>query len=222
MLLRIFRVGIQTTILQTNSVVIPTRRRYVKSSNTIFLLNSDFCDTSVCRPRSSSRSFAFSSSRRTLNSFVMSDTASTIVGTGIIPTVKCVPCSSLDTSHKVDIDTLRTRVPIELPLWSLVPKNEDNTNEVYHILSRSFTAKNFQCALDSINAMGVIAEEQGHHPDFHLTNYRDVEIVLYTHTVNGITENDISLAKLLDSTIKIEYSPKWLSVHPEATATNKT
>ena len=83
-------------------------------------------------------------------------------------------------------------------------------------ISRKFTAKNFQCALDAINAMGDIAEREGHHPDFHLTSYREVEIVLYTRKLGGVTQNDLSLAKMLDCETEVVYSPKWLKEHPEA------
>ena len=67
--------------------------------------------------------------------------------------------------------------------------------------------------------MGAIAERESHHPDFHLTNYRDVEITLWTHKLGGITENDLKLAEMLDNEVKIEYSPKWLKAHPEASTT---
>merc|ERR1711971_1531823 len=84
-------------------------------------------------------------------------------------------------------------------------------------ISRKFTAKNFQAALDFINAAGRIAEEQGHHPDLHITSYRDVEVVLYTHSIKGLTVNDFALATKLDE-VKVLYSPKWLKEHPEAAA----
>ena len=86
-------------------------------------------------------------------------------------------------------------------------------------LSRTFTAKNFQAALDAITAVGSIAERVGHHPDLHLTSYRNVEIVLYTHTVGGVTQVDIELAKLIDAEVKILYSPKWLRDNPGAIGT---
>ena len=76
-------------------------------------------------------------------------------------------------------------------------------------IARSFVAKNFQTAIDAINDMGKIAEREGHHPNFHLTNYRNVDVVIYTHNVNGITYNDLLLAQLFDNEITIAYSPKW-------------
>jgi 4a-hydroxytetrahydrobiopterin dehydratase len=121
----------------------------------------------------------------------------------------------MNSSHLLDDETL-SRSMAELPLWRLSKNDKDST-----YLSRNFTAKNFQCALDAINDMGKIAERESHHPDFHLTNYRDVDIQLYTHKLGGITENDLQLAKMLDQEVKISYSPKWLKAHPEAQSSTK-
>ena len=123
---------------------------------------------------------------------------------------KCVPCSSLDKS------ALFTQARIEeelqsLPLWTLQEQQGDGT--LY--ISRKFVAKNFQCALDSLNEMGVIAEREGHHPDFHLTSYRNVQVDMYTHKVKGVTQNDIDMARMLDK-VPVAYSPKWLKENPEA------
>ena len=54
-----------------------------------------------------------------------------------------------------------------------------------------------------------MAEAEGHHPDLHLTNFRDVSITVSTHVVGGITQPDIILAAKLDA-VPVEYSPKWL------------
>ena len=128
---------------------------------------------------------------------------------------KCVPCSSLDESHALSEDEINLRVQT-LPLWSVGFK----TDESHCYLFRRFTAKNFRAALDAINAMGEIAEDESHHPDFHLTNYRGVLIEIWTHKLRGVTENDIVLAQKLDN-VKIEYSPKWLREHPAADWTSK-
>jgi 4a-hydroxytetrahydrobiopterin dehydratase len=69
--------------------------------------------------------------------------------------------------------------------------------------------------------MGAIAEREGHHPDFHLTNYRDVTIEIFTHKLGGLTMNDFVLAKHLTDEVSVDYSPKWLKAHPEAQRTCK-
>ena len=35
------------------------------------------------------------------------------------------------------------------------------------------------------NAVAAVAEAETHHPDLHLTNYRDVTVELSTHAVGG-------------------------------------
>jgi 4a-hydroxytetrahydrobiopterin dehydratase len=97
------------------------------------------------------------------------------------------------------------------PLWTLV-----KTDGAPPMISRKFCAKNFQSCLEFIAAAGSIAEEQGHHPDFHLTSYRYVEVVIYSHTQGGLTENDFVLANAIDSKALVVYSPKWLKENPHA------
>ena len=94
-----------------------------------------------------------------------------------------------------------------LPLWSLADDGKS--------IQRSFTARNFVAAQDFFNRVGQLAEAETHHPDFHLTNYRDVRLVLSTHAVRGLTQPDCILAAKIDA-IEVDYSPKWLEAHPEA------
>ncbi|GKY92382.1 hypothetical protein MPSEU_000209100 [Mayamaea pseudoterrestris] len=124
---------------------------------------------------------------------------------------------SIDRSFLLSTAHVQERILESSPLWTA---RTDNNNNVLTI-ARSFIARNFQAALDCINAMGAIAEEANHHPDFHLTNYRHVEVVIYTHKLNGITENDLALARAIDERVKIDYSAKWLGEHPEASHTAK-
>jgi 4a-hydroxytetrahydrobiopterin dehydratase len=94
-----------------------------------------------------------------------------------------------------------------VPTWTLDPSGA--------AISRSFTAKNWQCAVDFVNALSAIAEEEGHHPDVHLTNYRDVRVTASTHAIGGLSLHDFVLAAKLD-TIDVTYSPKWLRENAEA------
>mmetsp|Transcript_372 Transcript_372/g.1240 ORF Transcript_372/g.1240 Transcript_372/m.1240 type:complete len:207 (+) Transcript_372:110-730(+) len=90
--------------------------------------------------------------------------------------------------------------------------NDDKT-----ALERSFVAKNWGQAIKFINGASEIAEAEGHHPDIHLTNYRNVKVVVSTHAIGGIADVDFTLCAKLD-TIEIEYSPKWLKQQAAATA----
>jgi 4a-hydroxytetrahydrobiopterin dehydratase len=61
-------------------------------------------------------------------------------------------------------------------------------------ISRAWTVKNFMAGIEFFNKVAALAEEEGHHPDLHLEGYRHVKIVLWTHAVGGLTENDFILA----------------------------
>ena len=156
-----------------------------------------------CQYRTSS--LLLPTSTRTSRRFLSSSTA---IMASCPP--KCEPCSGLDDSALLSVDVVNERL-VSLPLWQL--KTDPAPS-----LSRHYVCKNFQCALDSINQMGVIAEREFHHPNFHLVNYREVEIHLWTHKLNGVTENDLILAEMLDKEVDVVYSPKWLKEHPEAEA----
>jgi 4a-hydroxytetrahydrobiopterin dehydratase len=61
-------------------------------------------------------------------------------------------------------------------------------------IERQIVLKNFVQCVDLINLIKGIAEHEGHHPDLHLTGYKNLKIVLYTHALGGITENDFIVA----------------------------
>jgi 4a-hydroxytetrahydrobiopterin dehydratase len=88
-----------------------------------------------------------------------------------------------------------------VPLWRV---SEDKKR-----VSKKFTAKNWRCAFDFLNSLSRIAEAEGHHPDVHLTNYRDVEIIITTHAIEGLSLHDFVLAAKLDQ-VEVVYSPRWV------------
>lgn len=65
-------------------------------------------------------------------------------------------------------------------------------------IRREWRVKDFVTSLDFFNRVGQLAEEEGHHPDLHLVGYRNVAIEIWTHAVNGLTENDFILAAKID------------------------
>lgn len=65
-------------------------------------------------------------------------------------------------------------------------------------LSKSFSFKNFKKALAFVNDIGKVSEEEGHHPDIKLSWGR-VEVELWTHKINGLSENDFILAEKIDA-----------------------
>jgi 4a-hydroxytetrahydrobiopterin dehydratase len=67
-----------------------------------------------------------------------------------------------------------------------------------HQLTRTFTFPNFRTALDFVNEVGELAEEQGHHPDI-LLAWGKAEITLWTHKIDGLTESDFIMAAKIEN-----------------------
>lgn len=66
-----------------------------------------------------------------------------------------------------------------------------------HHLDKTFVFKDFRQALDFTNQVGDLAEQQGHHPDIHLSWGR-VRVAIWTHKIDGLTESDFILAAKID------------------------
>lgn len=62
---------------------------------------------------------------------------------------------------------------------------------------KRYELKDFVTALRFINRMGDAAEEQGHHPDF-CVHYNKVDVTIWTHAIDGLSENDFILAAIID------------------------
>ncbi len=58
--------------------------------------------------------------------------------------------------------------------------------------------KDFLDAASLIQKIAPIAEAEDHHPDLHLTGYRNLTIELSTHAIGGLSENDFILAAKID------------------------
>ena len=64
-------------------------------------------------------------------------------------------------------------------------------------LEKEYKFPDFAQALAFTDRVGAIAEEQGHHPDIHLS-WGKVQLVIWTHAVGGLTESDFVLAAKAD------------------------
>ena len=74
-----------------------------------------------------------------------------------------------------------------------------------HKISRDFRFGNFTEAMSFVNKVASLAEEKGHHPDFHIY-YNKVRLELYTHAIGGLFQNDFILAAKID----ILLEPEWI------------
>lgn len=67
-------------------------------------------------------------------------------------------------------------------------------------IERSFKFKDFAKALEFVNKVGEIAEQEGHHPDIEL-GWGRVKIKLITHKIHGLSTNDFIMAAKIDQLV---------------------
>ena len=65
-------------------------------------------------------------------------------------------------------------------------------------IRKQWVVKDFDTALDFFTRVAQVANAEDHHPDLHLTGYRNVAIELTTHAIGGLSENDFILAAKID------------------------
>ncbi len=104
-------------------------------------------------------------------------------------TKHCVPCE--DKTGGLS-STAVGELLGHLPGWKLL-----EIDEVPRI-AKEYTCKSFVLAIDFIRAVADIAEEEGHHPDIEV-HYNKVTFLLYTHSINAISENDGIIAERIEA-----------------------
>ena len=98
----------------------------------------------------------------------------------------CVPCNAeTPTLGEGEVSSLCARVPG----WEVVEG---------HHLRRRYSFRNFRDVLRFVNRIGELAEEQGHHPDIGF-GWGYAEVRVWTHAINGLSENDFVLAAKVDA-----------------------
>ena len=104
---------------------------------------------------------------------------------------KCVPCEGGIEACPIDFVTQQLAL---FPLWSL--------SENGKWIQRKIQLQNFLQGVDCIQQIAALAESESHHPDLHLTGYRNLEIAISTHAIDGLSENDFILASKIDALIE--------------------
>jgi len=66
-----------------------------------------------------------------------------------------------------------------------------------HYLEKGFSFPDFRKALDFVNRVGDVAESENHHPDIFLA-WGKVGLKIWTHAIDGLSENDFILAAKVD------------------------
>src|ERR1700747_1942438 len=93
----------------------------------------------------------------------------------------CVPCTGgVPPLRGDELEKMKAQVPG----WQVADG---------HHLTKSFKFPDFQTALQFVNRVGAVAEEEGHHPDLYLA-WGKVDVKVWTHKIDGLTESDFILA----------------------------
>ena len=98
---------------------------------------------------------------------------------------KCVPC----TGATRPLSAPRVaRLLREVPGWKVTARGH---------LKRRVRFEEFLTLMEFVNDMAQLAEEQKHHPDF-AVHYNILDIEIWTHAINGLTESDFIIAARLN------------------------
>lgn len=97
---------------------------------------------------------------------------------------KCVPCEG--GIPKLSPDKIAGFMR-HLPGWRVEEEK----------LRKTFPFKNFVQAMGFLTQVALVAETEGHHPDF-CVHYNQVDFTIWTHAIGGLSENDFILAAKID------------------------
>jgi 4a-hydroxytetrahydrobiopterin dehydratase len=107
---------------------------------------------------------------------------------GDLEQMKCEACQrgapQVTTEESLKLHT-------QIPEWALVER------EGIRRLEREFSFGDFAGALAFTNAVGSLAEEEGHHPAL-LTEWGRVTVTWWTHKIRGLHQNDFIMAAKTD------------------------
>ena len=94
----------------------------------------------------------------------------------------CVPCQG--GIPPLTPDEARSYLD-QVPGWNLSQAGDR--------INRKFTFGDFVAALDFVNRVGWLAEEEGHHPDISF-GWGYADVTFFTHKIKGLHENDFIMA----------------------------
>jgi len=78
----------------------------------------------------------------------------------------------------------------KLPEWELEKKH----------IERTFEFDDFSEAIEFVNGVAEISEEEDHHPEIDI-RYSKVKLSLSTHSEGGLTDLDFELAEKIDTLV---------------------
>ncbi len=76
--------------------------------------------------------------------------------------------------------------------WALEPDGKK--------IAKTFEFKNFHETIEFVNALAWVVHREDHHPDLEVS-YKRCRAVFWTHTVGGVSENDLICAAKIDALV---------------------
>ena len=107
---------------------------------------------------------------------------------------KCQPCEG--GIKPFDISEIH-KYQKKVDGWDIFKDEKKN-----FFLNKKFNFENFSESQEFVNKVGIISEEEGHHPDI-LFGWGYAEIKITTHAIEGLSENDFILAAKIDQIINV-------------------
>ena len=107
---------------------------------------------------------------------------------------KCVPCEG--GILPFDISEIH-KYQKKVDGWNIIKNEKEN-----FFLNKKFNFENFSQSQEFVNKVGIISEEEGHHPDISF-GWGYAEIKITTHAIEGLSENDFILAAKIDQIINV-------------------
>jgi 4a-hydroxytetrahydrobiopterin dehydratase len=99
---------------------------------------------------------------------------------------KCMPCEGgIPPLTEKEITAYKKFISSD---WIVIDNNK---------ISREFFLVSYRHTIDFVNRIADLAEQEGHHPVLHIYFGRAV-VELWTHSINGLSENDFILAAKID------------------------
>ena len=99
---------------------------------------------------------------------------------------KCIPCEA-GAPPLTPTQIQELQLKLNKP-WQIIENKK---------ITKTFTFDSFKKTIKAVNKIAVIAEQEGHHPDMTI-HYSTLIIELWTHAINGLSENDFILASKID------------------------
>ena len=107
---------------------------------------------------------------------------------------KCVPCEG--GILPFDISEIH-KYQKKVDGWNV----KSNEKKIF-FLEKKFTFKDFINSQYFINKVGEISEIEGHHPDISF-GWGYAKIIITTHAIEGLSENDFILAAKIDQIFNV-------------------